>query len=62
MYAMFSTRPDISNAMGVFRRYTLTPRKDNWSVVKKVFRYLCGTTDYAICYQGKPKTDREVFM
>jgi hypothetical protein len=37
-----------------------TPRKEHWTVVKRVFRYLHGTTEYAICYQGKPETDREV--
>jgi hypothetical protein len=37
-----------------------TLRKEQWVVVKRVFRYLRGTTEYAICYQGKPETDREV--
>jgi hypothetical protein len=26
----------------------------------RVLKYLCGTTQYAICYQGKPNIDREV--
>jgi hypothetical protein len=60
MYVMVCTRPDISHAVGVLRRYMLTPGKEHWTIVKRVFRYLCGTTEYAICYQGKPETDREV--
>jgi hypothetical protein len=46
--------------MGVLRRYTSTPRKEHWTTVKRVFRYLCGTKYYVIYYQGKPKTDRVV--
>jgi hypothetical protein len=37
-----------------------TPGKENWTIVKRVFRYLCGTKDYAICYQGKPRGDCEL--
>jgi hypothetical protein len=37
-----------------------TPRKDHWTIVKRVLKYLCGTKYYAICYQGKPKTNKEV--
>jgi hypothetical protein len=60
MYAMVCTRPEISHAVGVLRKYMLTPGKENWVVVKRVFRYLCGTKDYVICYQGKPRGNSEV--
>ena len=49
MYAMVCTRPDIAHAVGVLSRYMSKPRKEHWTVVKRVFKYLCGTTDYAIC-------------
>ena len=49
MYAMFYTRPDIAHAVGVLSRYMLKLGKEHWTVVKRVFRYLRGTTDYAIC-------------
>jgi len=26
--------------------------------VKRVFRHLCGTSDYGLCYQGRPRLDR----
>ena len=32
--------------------------KEHWTVVKRVFRYLRGTTDHAICYQGRVGPDR----
>jgi hypothetical protein len=51
MYVMVCTQLDISHAVGVLRRYMLTPGKEHWTIFKRVFRYLCGTVDYAICYQ-----------
>ena len=39
--------------MGVLSRYILTPGKEHWTTIKSILRYLCGTKDYAICYQGK---------
>ena len=60
MYAMVYTRPDISHAMGVLSRYMSKPRKEHWTTVKRVFRYLHGTTDYAIYYQGRPGPDRVI--
>jgi hypothetical protein len=43
--------------VGVLRRYISTPRKEQWTTVKRVFRYLCGTKDYDICYQERPRGD-----
>jgi hypothetical protein len=37
-----------------------TPGKENWTTIKRVFRYFCGTKDYAICYQEKPRGDSEL--
>ena len=50
MYAMVCTRPDIAHAVGVFCRFMSNPGKENWTTVKRVFRYLCGTNYYALCY------------
>ncbi|KAK8926133.1 hypothetical protein KSP39_PZI018401 [Platanthera zijinensis] len=52
MYAMVCTRPDIAQAVGVLSRYMAKPGKEHWSAVKRVFRYLRGTSDYSICYEG----------
>jgi hypothetical protein len=60
MYAMVCTRPNISHAVGVLSRYMSTPRKGNWKNFKRVFNYLCGTKDYVICYQEKPRRDSEL--
>jgi hypothetical protein len=58
MYAMVCTRLDIAHAVGVLSRYMSKPRKEHWTIVKRVFRYLCGTTSYGLCYQGRPGLDR----
>jgi hypothetical protein len=41
LYAMVCTRLEISHVVGVLSRYMSKPRKDHWTTVKRVFRYLC---------------------
>jgi hypothetical protein len=60
MYAMVCTRPNIAHAVGFSRRYMSKPGKEHWAIVKTVFRYLCGTTNYGLCYQGRLGLDRVV--
>jgi hypothetical protein len=60
MYVMVCTRPDIAHVVGVLSRYMSKPRKEHWTIVKRVFRYLCGTTNYAIYYQGRPRLDKVI--
>jgi hypothetical protein len=62
MYAMVCTRPDIAHVVGVLSRYMSKPGKEHWTIVKRVFRYLCGTTSYGLCYQGRPGLDRVVYI
>eukprot|EP00253_Pinus_taeda_P032835 PITA_32835 len=58
MYAVVYTRPDIAHVVGVLSRFMSKPGKELWTVVKLVFRYLHGTSDYGLCYQGRPGLDR----
>eukprot|EP00253_Pinus_taeda_P024196 PITA_24196 len=58
MYGMAFTRLDIARAMGVLRRFMSKPGKEHWTVVKRLFKYLCGTSSYGLCYQGRPGLDR----
>jgi hypothetical protein len=60
MYATVCTRPDIAHAVGVFSRYMSKPGKEHCTTVKRVFRYLRGTTSYGLCYEGRPRLDRVV--
>eukprot|EP00253_Pinus_taeda_P021617 PITA_21617 len=58
MYAMVCTRPDITYAVGVLSKFMSKPGKEHWTTVKWVFRYLHGTSDYGLCYQGRQGLDR----
>jgi hypothetical protein len=53
MYAMVCTRSNISHAVGFLSRNMSKPRKKHWKMVKRVLRYLCATTSYGLCYQGR---------
>ena len=57
MYAMVCTRPNIAHAVGVLSRFMSKPGKEHWTTVKQIFRYLHGTSDYGLCYQGIPGLD-----
>jgi len=53
MYAMMCTRPNICYAVRLVSRYQSNPGQKHWMVVKRILRYLKGTSNYMLCYQGK---------
>jgi hypothetical protein len=50
LYLSVSTRPDIAFAVGKMARFATNPTSDHYTAVKRIFRYLQGTTTYAIEY------------
>ncbi|XP_070020287.1 secreted RxLR effector protein 161-like [Nicotiana tabacum] len=52
MYVMICTRSDICYVVGLVSRYQSNPRRDHWKTMKRIFRYLKGTADYSLCYNG----------
>ncbi|KAE8656252.1 Retrovirus-related Pol polyprotein from transposon TNT 1-94 [Hibiscus syriacus] len=52
MFAMICTRPDIAQAVGVVSWYMANPDKENWNTVKRILRYIKGTSNVALCYGG----------
>jgi hypothetical protein len=52
MYAMLGTRPDIAYAVGAVSQYSSNPGRSHWTAVKRIFRYLKGTTNYALEYEA----------
>jgi hypothetical protein len=52
MYLMVSTRPDLAHAVGMLGRYANNPGKRHWYAAKRVLRYLQGTKDYKLTFQG----------
>jgi len=58
MYVVLYTRPDIAHVVGVLSRFLSKLGKKHWTTVKWVCRYLRGTSDYGLCYQGRLGLDR----
>ena len=57
MYTMVCTRPDIVHALGVLSRFMSKLGKEHYTIVKLAFKYLPGTSDYGLCYQGILRLD-----
>ena len=58
IFAMICTRPDIAQAMGVASRYMANPGREHWNTIKRILRYIKGTSDAALCYEGSEFTIR----
>jgi hypothetical protein len=56
MYTILSTRPDIAFSVSIISRYTSNPDDSYFKVVKDIYRYLRGTTNYELCFQGTLKS------
>ncbi|KAH9803717.1 hypothetical protein KPL71_001892 [Citrus sinensis] len=42
--------PDIAQAVGAVSRYMANPGGEHWIAVKRILRYIRGTSDVALCY------------
>ncbi|KAH9649806.1 hypothetical protein KPL70_026120 [Citrus sinensis] len=58
MFVMICTRPDIAQAVGAVNRYMANPGGEHWITVKRILRYIRGTSDVALCYGGLEFTVR----
>lgn len=52
MYLMIGSRPDIAYAVGKLARFCEQPKWKHWVAVKRVLRYVNGTSDMGLCYNG----------
>ena len=52
MYAMVCTRLDLAKAASVVSMYMGKIGKEHWKAVKQIWRYLKGTTNIGLIYQG----------
>lgn len=52
MYAMLGTRPDIAFAVSVVSRYGSNPTPEHYGAVKRILRYLRGTSHLKLVYRG----------
>ena len=46
------TRPDILYGVGLVSRYMESPTSTHMKVAKRILRYVKGTIDYGLLYQG----------
>ena len=51
-YAAICTRPDISAAVGALSSFMSNPTEVHWTGVKRILRYLRGTSNYGLVYNG----------
>ena len=54
MYLENFTIPDITYTVGRLSWYTQSPNQDHWVAIRRVLKYLRGTSDYCLCYSGFP--------
>jgi hypothetical protein len=46
MFEMVCTRPNIAHEVGILSKYMSKLGKEHWTTIKRIFRYLCGTSSY----------------
>ena len=51
MYLAVSTRPDIAFSVNNLARFNSNPQKEHWTALKRILRYLKGTTNIGILYK-----------
>jgi len=56
MYLMICTRSDIAYSVGVLSRHVACPGKTHMQAVKRIFRYLHGTSHYKLEFQSNDST------
>lgn len=52
MYAALGTRTDIMHTVSVLAQFSSNPKTEHWIAAKRVLRYLQGTIDLALKFEG----------
>ena len=52
MYATICTRPDIAQAVRTVSRFIADPDREHWNTVKRILRYIKGTSGATLCFGG----------
>ena len=53
LYLAGATRPDIGFAVNYLSRRQVNPTEEDWKEVKRIFRYLRGTSNLGLTYRAK---------
>ena len=51
-YAVTATRPDIAQSLGSVNQFSSNPSGEHWQSVKRILRYIKGTLDWGIQFDG----------
>ncbi len=52
-YVTTATRPDLCSAVGILSKFMTRPSKEHWFGAKRVLRYIKGTVNYSLVFEGK---------
>jgi hypothetical protein len=47
---LVNTRPDLAYSVGIVSRFMESPNAEHWSAIKRIIRYIAGTTDLGCKY------------
>jgi hypothetical protein len=61
LYLACTSRPDISHSIGVLTRFLENPGKRHWDAALRVLRYLRGTPDLGLTFNGNRAEDHHHF-
>lgn len=61
LHLMVATRPDIAYAVQSVSQHMANYRNVHWKAVKRIFRYLKGTSNYALCLGGSDGHNLKLF-
>ena len=57
LYRSTKTRPDIAYAVSSVARFCACPTKEHWTAVKRILRYLKGTSNLGLLYRDNTPTE-----
>ena len=57
LYLSTKTRPDIAYGVGCAARFCAKPTKEHWTAVKRILRYLKGTSNLGLLYSSTTSSE-----
>ena len=56
-YTVTGTRPDLAQTLGSLSQFCSNPGKEHWVASKRILRYIKGSLNYGIVYDGSKRND-----
>ncbi|MCP4341870.1 MAG: hypothetical protein GY799_24050, partial [Desulfobulbaceae bacterium] len=61
IFAAIGTRPDIAQAVGMVSQHNSNPGNIHWTAAKRILRYLNGTKNYSLKFEGTREPGIELY-